>query len=424
MNLIRNKIVESEYIFRHIAHDDSNVGLHIIWDVAAAMLSGIKYEAHSDIVGSLMNRLVGSNAGVHDVYYLGEFDKYVNEYNQLSITLSSNARTAWENKERADDLAKWLNRYEDFVNNYKLGTGIEEIGDCWKWLIQDRDTERMFELIEGLTILHDEILPVFKSELKEIIKEYFSEEVENDKSLDEDYKVIRKLQADMIKFLKKERTYLCAEDFCRLVKNVTDGRIKFESLDFPRRWTQNEFVALARALEFAARAHEGDTRKGTDIPYIVHPIEASIVTMGISDDVEVSIAALLHDVVEDTDFVIEDIIHEFGGAVAELVGYESEDKMRNMAVADSWKIRKVAFLEHLANAPLQAKIICLGDKVSNMRQSVKTHKEKGDDMWLVFNQKDKKEQEWYYRSIYESMPELAETGAYKEYVSMCNKVFK
>lgn len=204
--------------------------------------------------------------------------------------------------------------------------------------------------------------------------------------------------------------------------------------EYPKGWGSEEFDFIGRALIFATRAHEGATRKGTDIPYIGHPIEAAVVAMGvfagkeaanlgISDEVEVIVAALLHDVVEDTEYTIEDIEREFGDKVAKLVGYESEDKMRTLSAADSWKMRKVAFLEHLATAPIQAKIICLGDKLSNMRQSAKTFEEQGDDMWLVFNQKDKKEQEWYYRSIYENISELKETEAYKEYVALCDKVF-
>jgi myo-inositol-1(or 4)-monophosphatase len=68
-------------------------------------------------------------------------------------------------------------------------------------------------------------------------------------------------------------------------------------------------------------------------------------------------------------------------------------------------------------------MICLADKLSNMRMSANMHRVKGDEMWQIFNQKDKREQEWYYRSIYENLLELADTAAYKEYVELCNQVF-
>ena len=180
---------------------------------------------------------------------------------------------------------------------------------------------------------------------------------------------------------------------------------------------------LAEAVQFAAIAHDGAYRKGTKIPYISHVIEAGLIAMSLTNDEDIIVAAILHDVVEDTSYELADIENQFGSRIAELVSYESEDKMQHIAASDSWKIRKVNFLNHLKTAPLEAKIICLSDKLSNIRMSIKTYDEKGDDMWLVFNQKDKKEQEWYYRSIYESMPELKHTAAFDEYVKACDYVF-
>jgi myo-inositol-1(or 4)-monophosphatase len=179
----------------------------------------------------------------------------------------------------------------------------------------------------------------------------------------------------------------------------------------------------AEAIEFAAIAHDGAYRKGTKIPYITHVVEAGLIAMSMTQDDTTIIAAILHDIVEDTPYELKDIKDLFGEEVAELVSFESEDKMREIPAADSWKIRKEAFLNHLENASLKAKIVCLADKLSNIRMSVKTYAEKGDDMWLVFNQKDKKEQEWYYRSIYEKCPELKDTDAYQEYLHCCDKVF-
>lgn len=180
---------------------------------------------------------------------------------------------------------------------------------------------------------------------------------------------------------------------------------------------------LAEAAAFAAKAHEGVHRKGTDEPYISHPIEAGLIAMTITVDEDVIVAAFLHDVIEDTNYEYDDIKSRFGERVAKLVAYESEDKMRNIPAEDSWKARKQAFLEHISSAPLDAKIICLCDKVSNLRMSAITHTKKGDDMWRVFNQKDKKEQEWYYRSIAKELTELEATDAYQEYLRLCDEVF-
>ena len=56
---------------------------------------------------------------------------------------------------------------------------------------------------------------------------------------------------------------------------------------------------VKKALEFASNAHNGQTRKYTGEPYIVHPIEVMELVREVIDDPEVLAAALLHDVVED-----------------------------------------------------------------------------------------------------------------------------
>jgi myo-inositol-1(or 4)-monophosphatase len=183
---------------------------------------------------------------------------------------------------------------------------------------------------------------------------------------------------------------------------------------------------IAQATEFAASAHDGSYRKGTQnpqIPYISHAIEAGIIAQSLTDDEDVIIAAILHDVVEDTNYELSDIEERFGSRVANFVSYESEEKMKDKPAKDTWKQRKEEFLEQLKTAPIEAKMICLSDKVSNMRLSSKTYQQKGDEMWLVFNQTDKKEQEWYYRSIAKELTELKDTKAYEEYIRLCNEVF-
>ena len=64
---------------------------------------------------------------------------------------------------------------------------------------------------------------------------------------------------------------------------------------------------LNEAIAFAAKKHADKKRKGTNIPYIVHPMEAAAITAYLTDDLEVIAAAVLHDVVEDSDATKEDL---------------------------------------------------------------------------------------------------------------------
>ncbi len=75
---------------------------------------------------------------------------------------------------------------------------------------------------------------------------------------------------------------------------------------------------IEEALEFAKEAHKGQYRKSGE-PYIIHPILVAAITAYVTAEEEMVIAALLHDVVEDTSFSIEDIQERFGQNVADLV---------------------------------------------------------------------------------------------------------
>jgi len=91
---------------------------------------------------------------------------------------------------------------------------------------------------------------------------------------------------------------------------------------------------IHKAIQFATLAHKNQFRKGTNIPYIVHPFEVAQILTDAKCNEEVIIAGLLHDTVEDTDVAIGQIEQEFGHYVAELVSSCSEDK------SQSWEERK------------------------------------------------------------------------------------
>ena len=87
---------------------------------------------------------------------------------------------------------------------------------------------------------------------------------------------------------------------------------------------------LRKAIEFAMDAHADATRKGKSRPYILHPLEAMNIAAGLTENEDVLTAAVLHDVVEDTDVKEAEIREAFGDRVADLVMAESEDKMRHL----------------------------------------------------------------------------------------------
>lgn len=178
-----------------------------------------------------------------------------------------------------------------------------------------------------------------------------------------------------------------------------------------------------KAICFAVKMHSGAVRKGTETPYIVHPMEAAAIVATMTNDPEVLAAAVLHDTVEDTEASITDIRREFGEGVARLVAAESENKREDVAAEDTWKVRKQETLDHLAHASREEKMITLGDKLSNIRAMYRDYLAIGDQLWERFNQKDKREHAWYYRTIGELLAELRGEPAYEEYMRLVGEVF-
>ena len=180
---------------------------------------------------------------------------------------------------------------------------------------------------------------------------------------------------------------------------------------------------LDRAIVFAVKAHAGTERRGKGFPYIVHPMEAMEIVSTITPDQELLAAAVLHDTVEDTEVTEEQIRKEFGDRVASIVASESDTFEEGVKEEDSWHVRKQAAIERLASASMDAKIVALGDKLSNMRAIARDYSKVGDRLWDLFHVKDPKDHEWHYRGLADSLKELSGTGAYEEFISLIDEVF-
>ena len=116
------------------------------------------------------------------------------------------------------------------------------------------------------------------------------------------------------------------------------------------------------AIDFATKAHNGQVRKYTGEPYVMHPIAVSIIVASVSDNVNMHCAAVLHDVVEDTDIAIDDIAEEFGYTVAMLVN-ELTDVSKSSD--GNRKTRKELDRIHLSAASNDSKTIKLADLINN-----------------------------------------------------------
>jgi (p)ppGpp synthase/HD superfamily hydrolase len=152
------------------------------------------------------------------------------------------------------------------------------------------------------------------------------------------------------------------------------------------------------ALRFAARAHARQMRKGTDVPYIVHPVGVMLVLLEAGEtDPELLAAALLHDTVEDTGTPLTRLRAEFGARIAGIVeGCSEPDK------GDTWEHRKQHTVDYLRTAPRDVQVVAAADKLHNLRSLIADERVLGDQLWTRFK-RGRADVAWYYRSVTASL---------------------
>jgi (p)ppGpp synthase/HD superfamily hydrolase len=122
---------------------------------------------------------------------------------------------------------------------------------------------------------------------------------------------------------------------------------------------------IARAVEFAA-AHHGDQRRKTGVPYLEHLLEAVQILVegaGVTSS-DVLVAAVLHDVVEDTPCTPAEVSAEFGPRVAELVSWVT---IPDSGPGEDRRSVREAHLRRLREAPRDARLVKLADRMSNVQ---------------------------------------------------------
>ena len=169
-------------------------------------------------------------------------------------------------------------------------------------------------------------------------------------------------------------------------------------------WNQRPIIrenngTLEEALHFALDAHRGASRKGTDTPYILHPIEVLQILSSMNGDTNLMVAGLLHDTIEDTSVTLLDIYDRFGVDVAELVNGNTEDKRQ------IWFMRKLHTIDQTPQENIRQKMLIIADKVANLRSMYSDYKRIGDALWERFNA-PKHLQAWYFSKLNDGLIEL------------------
>lgn len=151
-------------------------------------------------------------------------------------------------------------------------------------------------------------------------------------------------------------------------------------------------MMIDQAIIFATKAHEGQRRKVTNSPFILHPLAVGCLLADAGESEAVIVAGILHDTVEDTEVTLAQIKETFGEVVANYVDGCSENK------ALSWEERKQATIDALAEASREVCLVTCADKIHNLQGSIDGIQEQGKDFFASFN-RGYASQKWYYESI-------------------------
>ncbi len=158
---------------------------------------------------------------------------------------------------------------------------------------------------------------------------------------------------------------------------------------------------VSRAFLLADALHGGQTRKGSEIPYITHLMAVAAIVGEYGGDEDHIVAALLHDTVEDQGgrAVLDEIRSQFGETVAGLVEACTDAFERPKP---PWKERKLAFLARIPAAPIGARLVIAADKIHNLRSMSADYQQVGERLWERFTA-SREDTLWYYAAVHEAL---------------------
>jgi len=179
-------------------------------------------------------------------------------------------------------------------------------------------------------------------------------------------------------------------------------------------------VCFEQALTYAFHLHQHQERKGNGVPYIAHLLGVCSLVLEAGGSENQAIAALLHDAVEDQGgrATLDEIRSRFGDEVAGIVDACSDSDTQPKP---PWRERKEEYLKHLPNAPQQALLVSLADKLYNANSIWRDLQVTGDDTWKRFNGK-KRGTRWYYHKLDETYRRIYPGSLADEFHEVVEKI--
>jgi (p)ppGpp synthase/HD superfamily hydrolase len=162
---------------------------------------------------------------------------------------------------------------------------------------------------------------------------------------------------------------------------------------------------IGRALTLAVEAHDGQKRKGTDIPYLAHPMGVASIALDHGADEDQAIAALLHDAVEDGGQHFAKIIRDqFGERVANIVQGCTDGVPNANGNKEPWLLRKERYIAHLRQSSDDVLLVSGSDKLHNARAIIEDLLNIGHSVFDRFTATPD-QTIWYYETLSEIFTE-------------------
>jgi len=177
---------------------------------------------------------------------------------------------------------------------------------------------------------------------------------------------------------------------------------------------KNQGNLIEKAARIAVLAHKEQIRKGDDLPYIIHPVMVALKLSKYNFNDSIIAAALVHDVLEDTDFSEEELKDELGGEVWKIV--------KSVTADDSlpWREKKKKYIESVRKGPEGAKAVATADKIHNLESLLIAYTKQGPSLWKRFD-RGKKDKIWFEEQVLKMLKGTWNHPLVKEYEYLLEK---
>jgi (p)ppGpp synthase/HD superfamily hydrolase len=161
------------------------------------------------------------------------------------------------------------------------------------------------------------------------------------------------------------------------------------------------------ALGYAARLHADQRRKISGEPYLAHLLATAAIVMEHGGNEDETIAALLHDAVEDQggESTAAEIRRRYGAHVAEIVEGCSDTAV---TPKPPWRERKEAFIARLRTASPSVLLVVAADKLHNAQSILRAYRSHGESLWSGFRG-GREGTLWYYRAVVDTLQQAGAT---------------